>query len=222
MIYRLLVLSHGQSETLLECVDSFFNYVHPIPVEGLLVYDGPWHKLPEPALELARTPGWRLANDHWGAQVGFCSATKAAWSYASDSTAIPWVFWLEHDFKFVREVDLENLAIVLAQRPKLAQMALMRQAVNEQEKAAGGLYEYHAAQGNYFEHYGWFEHRICLTTNPSLMASDFMRRNPWPEYKKECEGHFSGDLRDRGYTFGHWGSGEVYVEHIGQRTGFGY
>ncbi len=29
-------------------------------------------------------------------------------------------------------------------------------------------------------------------------------------------------MRELGYRFGHWGAGEVYVEHIGTRDGFGY
>ena len=48
------------------------------------------------------------------------------------------VFWLEHDFVFVKPLDLAPLMEVLDAHPTLAQMQLMRGAVNEREKRMGG------------------------------------------------------------------------------------
>ena len=64
-----------------------------------------------------------------------------------------------------------------------------------------------------------------FTTNPSLMRRQFMAENPWPaEYDQRCEGLFGIDLRERGYSFGAWGSGEPWVRHLGRRdrSGWGY
>lgn len=194
MKYLLSVLTHDITETMAtEAIESFLDHVSPKPQSVFLHCDNP--------------------------QEGFCKATRKLWERSSQSPH-EFVFWLEHDFRFVREIDLLPLAGVLRRYLYLTQISLMRQAVNEQEKAAGGLYEAH--RDDYDLKEGWMEHLICHTTNPSLMRTEFMRENPWPDYRDQCEGRFSGDLRARGFSFGMWGAGEIHVEHIGERTGFGY
>lgn len=206
----------------------------------------------------------------------------------AEEAAYEHVFWLEHDFVFTRNVDLRDLAAVLDTNqgstvavPEhmpgnpsstgltgykttvggLAQMALMRNAVNNQEKAAGGLFEsrpgQYMARGTACSGCGgelawvtttppgysgwacttlggcshpplapapvWLEHRSYFTTNPSLMRRAFMAEHPWPDYPDQCEGRFGIDLIQAGYSFGVWGDGSPWVEHIGAaRTGFGY
>jgi hypothetical protein len=183
---------------------------------------------PEPSLVLAFHDGAGYAYMPFGGQFrvvagasqrGFCGATRELWAGAAAGWC-DYVFYLEHDFEFLRPVDLTQLAVVLDANPALAQMALMRDAVNAEEKAAGGLYE--SRPGQYAKRDGWLEHSAYLTTNPSLMSAEFMRRNPWPDYPDRCEGRFGIDLLDAGYRFGAWGTGEPWVRHIGERTGFGY
>lgn len=162
-----------------------------------------------------------LVRDAYGKQypIGFCRSTKASWECASRAVE-DHVFWLEHDFEFLRPVDLRELASILDRLPHYAQMALMRDAVNSDEIAAGGLYELRRDEYTPLDH--WLSHRSYLTTNPSLMRTDFLRENPWPGYDSECEGRFGIDLVAAGYQFGAWGSGEPWVRHIGERTGHGY
>jgi len=217
MRYRLIVLTHGEDHSFLErTLHSVAEHVVPQPSHVLLVVDGPYI----PSVYLGDTYqilplGPRLN--------GFCQATRAGWIQASHSSE-EWIFWLEHDFEILRRVDLRDLADVLDEEPDVAQMALMRDAVNEQEKEAGGLFE--SRHGQYRPRiegrHPWLEHQAYFTTNPSLMSRDFMRANPWPDYGSECEGRLGIDLLARGYTFGAWGDGAPWVRHIGVRTGTGY
>jgi hypothetical protein len=203
MDYTLLVLTHGKSPTLDGTLASFLEHVLPAPTESLVVCDGPG-------------PGQSLSET----QLGFCEATRRAWAIAAEAPTSH-VFWLEHDFRFDRDVDLAELAAVLDVDRELAQMALLRQPVNEAERAAGGLVESRPGQFELQDGL-WMRQRSFFTTNPSLMRTTFMLGNPWPAYPDQCEGRFGIDLIERGYAFGMWGAGEPWVSHFGVRDGFGY
>jgi hypothetical protein len=250
MDYLLVVLTHGADpEPLRRTLTAFHQHVRPLPTEGAIYCDG-IESFSRSAIEADRNDWteWILDVDHVEPQ-GFCATTRAAWGDASGATADregvsagagehPHVFWLEHDFEITRPVDLAELAGALDSSPRLAQMALMRNAVNDQERAAGGLYEsrpgeYEQRRTRFWQDErlpaaskewtaSWLEHRSYLTTNPSLMRRDFMAENPWPAYESECEGRFGIDLVARGYSFGVWGDGEPWCRHAGERNGFGY
>lgn len=235
MNYRLVVLTHGDAPSLDDALLSFFERIRPIPTELMIVLDG----------ADAREPDF-ISRDHevWSRirihePSGFCRTSRLAWEYATRhnpdaGTAPDYVFWLENDFVFTRDVDLEQLADTLAWNPDLAQMQLMRNAVNPVEQEAGGLYEsrrdQYTERSTMFVQDGrvralcpWLEHRSYMTTNPCLMTHKFMRDNPWPaEHEEECEGRFGIELLAAGYRFGVWGRGEPWVDHVGVRTGFGY
>ena len=231
MRYRLVLITHGDAPALDRVVEAFEQNVTPAPAERLAIIDGSGSRLPvgvwnvSPSLE----------------QRGFCEATRAGWTAGAESS-FDYVFWLENDFLITRTVDLALLAAVLDANSQLAQMQLMRNAVNEQERAAGGLYESRPGQyesrvwrepfvrpASYAvgvpipgrEHH-WLRHRAYLTTNPCLMRRDFMAENPWPDYPEQCEGRFGIDLVAAGFSFGVWGDGQPWCEHVGIRDGFGY
>ena len=226
--YRVACLTHGGEEPLAETLESFEEWVTPAPLDWIIAQDGPGYwTIPEHFSGYAGQP--------WAGQVGFCEATRRLWQMASKSREINYgergqaffipdppefIFWLEHDFIFTRALDLGPLAQALTADPTLAQMALMRTPVNEQELRAGGLYE--SRPGEYTQEDSFLRQRSYFTTNPSLMTTAFMRENPWPVYPEECEGRFGLDLVEHGYSFGVWGSGEPWCEHIGTRTGHGY
>jgi hypothetical protein len=215
--YQLAVLTHGRMSTLDETLESFFENVSPRPADVRILGDGIFRSL-ESEWTVRHRDGYSLRGGP--AQVGFCRATGQLWTWACDSD-IPYVFWLEHDFLFLDRLDLHELAAVLDSDHTLAQMALMRDAVSEQEIAAGGLVE--SRPGEYEAMRGWLRHRSYLTTNPNLMRTEFMRSNPWPDDGlPECEGRFGLELVRQGYRFGVWGDGEPQVEHIGVRSGAGY
>lgn len=236
MRYRLIALTHGDHATLADTIEAFAAMVSPVPTDKVLVCDG----MPEPCPSPYFSPAETVFTN---GPLGFCETTELAWSIFGAEIGLdrgwagcPWVdvdyvFWLEHDHIVMEPVDLCDLAFVLdTTEESLAQMALMRDAVNEQEKAAGGLFESRAGQyearvaespdGRSLE---WYSHRSYYTTNANLMRQDFMRQNPWPDRIAEhCEGHFGVELANAGWTFGVWGDGHPMTRHIGRRTGFGY
>lgn len=235
MIYRLVVLTHGESDTLIPTLESFQRYVRPYPESVIIAHDGPG----EPQLPSWWQPGPSLEGQLWGDRLGFCGASRELWRLATEGRNVPglpslprmgdqlFVFWLEHDFVFLRNVNLGPMAATLHMNQRLAQVSLVREPVNSTEIEAGSVVQSHRDRGSEFvEHttYGqrWLEHDAYFTTNPSLMNVRFMRMNPWPAHNKECEGHFGGELRRRGYSFGIWGTGSAWTKHIGERTGFGY
>lgn len=218
--YRLIVVTHGIGDTLGATLASFRAHVTPLPTDAYMHADGEiaWRHQQEQAIAF---PEWDWRLGRTAGQHGFCYATGAAWGAATDAPRDnTHVFWLEHDFRFQRHVDLEALARAMALRAasgqKLAQMSLMRQPVNDAERAAGTILTDFEPQG------GWLEHDAYFTTNPSLMTRSFMEANRWPREEKFCEGVFGVHLKRSGYRFGVWGHGEPWVNHFGVRTGHGY
>lgn len=227
--YRLVVLTHGDSATLEECLESFAANVAPLPSELHIVRDGAASSPP-----VGYVPDWPCQiHLHQVAprQAGFCRATGYCWGLGAAARA-PYVFHLEHDFVFERRVSLEQMASLLDGDDRLAQVALVRNAVNRQELAAGGLIEsrpssFHRRR-SVVEAEGvgwtveWLDHRAFFTTNPSLMRQAFMAENPWiDDDEPYCEGRFGIDLVARDYHFAYWGDGVPYVRHVGARDGVG-
>jgi hypothetical protein len=218
--YTLAVLTHGSGRTIHQTLASFQDKVSPRPSRIIVHCDGPRHN-PVRALDL-------IAEQNFDSeQRGFCQATGRLWKWAADGET-EFVFWLEHDFVFLRPIKLEELAGPISAVGAVCQMQLMRTPVSRDEIAAGGLHE--LRQNEYEprswpvgdETRRWQHHRSYFTTNPSLMRSEFMAFNPWPDDGvDQCEGRFSIDLVERGFSFGVWGSGEPWVQHIGRRDGSG-
>ena len=247
MRYALAMLSHGKSETSRPCLESFLRHVTPKPSVAIALHDGdgeayrPIEIVTERVHDGWLAHGWKVAINTQ--PEGFCRATGSLWRLAVARAAeeeCDRVFWLEHDFVFTRPLDLRPLSHVLGANPQLAQMALMRGPVNKQEVAAGGLVESRGGvdggtyvskvstwgigtPGSPREMYDWLEHSAYFTTNPSLMRIGFMRDLPWPlQYERECEGRYGLDLVEKGFTFGVWGEGDPWVDHIGHRDGKGF
>jgi hypothetical protein len=235
MRYSLVVLTHGDCAPLEATLLSFATHVTPRPASCVLLYDGPQlygHGTPHPKLAPVSDHPWLIATTE--RQRGFCEATRIAWSLAighNPGEEHEHVFYLEHDFLFERPVDLRDVAQVLDSNQRLCQMQFMRDAVSEEERAAGGLHALRRAGYEPVEAFlpgpsgqplRWLEHQMYFSTNPSLMRRDWMEAHPWPSYPRECEGRFGLDLVAAGHRFGVWGQGEAWVRHAGVRTGFGY
>lgn len=221
--YRLVVTTDGRPHVLERTLTALWTRVTPRPAEIAVVDDSgtvEYRRYLEALLPTLAIP-WRLT---WHpARLGFCAAVTDAWKLAT-GPGVPFVFWLEDDIEIVRGIDLGDLAHVLTKEPKIAQMGLMRQPVNEQEKKAGSLF---ALYRDRYDQRGvgtkaWLRSTTNFTTTSSLMRREFMVEQPWPGYDKDCEGRYSIDLLGKGYTFGVWGTGEAWVNHFGERSGTGY
>lgn len=224
MRYRLIVLTHGEAPYLEECLDSFAANIEPAEHDAVIVHDGggptSTRRLPLRSSYPVRA-GPRLAR-------GFSSAMRFAWAYASDPT-VPWIFWLEHDFRFDRDVNLEHLAAVMDARPELTQIVLRRQPVNPEEVKAGSYVGLHPSsyRERVAEGHSYLEHGRHWSNNPSLFRSQLAAEVPWPD-GPESEGKFTERLRalKPGCRFGIWGrlGDRPWVTHLGERdpAGFGY
>ena len=153
---------------------------------------------------------------------GFGGAIQSAWSFCR---VLPgqYVFHLEDDFSLEREVDLTAMREVLDSHPYLVQLALLRQAVNESERAAGGVIEQHPDEyeRKSWDGHAWLEHQLFFTTNPSLYRVSLCGRG-WPDGSRS-EGIFGVQLfaEQPKFRCGFWGEG-VSVRHFGERQGVGY
>ncbi len=213
MEYVLAVLSHGEPEspTVAATLDSFVERVRPAPAMTVYYHDGPGYGYcgqPDGAKWYRTSPK----------QLGFCRAVEELWHEAlkaATTEEIDYVFWLEHDFRFERDVDLEQLARELGRRDTIAQMSLMRQPMSHELAGIVPVGDRHYRDG-------WFEHGRYFTTNPSLMHVDVMLDVPFRGDEPQCEGMHGIKLREHGYTFGVWGHGEPWVTHFGERNGKGY
>jgi Glycosyl transferase family 2 len=152
-------------------------------------------------------------------RLGFAGTIARAWDLLAYSPE-RYLFHLEDDFTFNRHVALGAMIDCLDSSPDLAQMALIRQAWNDDERQHGGVIEAAKARGVQFtpvsyqahrwlEHRGWFPTALC--------------RRGWP-LEPESEGKFGLRLlEDPALRFGFWGDGEPWVTHIGgERAGTGY
>lgn len=162
---------------------------------------------------------------HHKSRLGFAGSINTAWNYLRGEPE-SFVFHLEDDFTFNREIPLLDLARVLDREPGLIQLALRRQPWSSDEVRAGGVVEQHpdAYIDRLSDDGEWLEQRLFFTTNPSLYRMSLCSR-VWPS-GPHSEGHFSHRLlTDPAIRFGYWGarsSGE-WITHIGQnRNGSGY
>lgn len=147
-------------------------------------------------------------------ELGFAGAIQAGWDMALEAGA-EWIFHLEADFTFNRPVPLDAIRELLAARPYLLQVALVRQAWNERERRAGGVLA--ADPDNFTPRDGWIEHCKFFTTNPSLYPASTARRG-WPQVN-QSEGIFAltAFASDPALRSAYWGDGSEWVTHIGQR-----
>lgn len=224
--YRLVCLTHGESSTLLACLDSFAKHVTPAPTEVCVVVDGHLHRAHQIAsLFIADFLGCPSTIEGSTKQEGFCRATARAWAEGA-KPGVEWNFHLESDFVWNQDIDLSVVAHVLERHEDLAQMVFLRGPANETEHAAGGLREARPGEFTEQECLGqkFTTQASFLSTNPFLASTAFMRAHEWPPYDDQCEGRFGYDLRLEGWRFGMWGglNDGPQVEHIGVRDGFGY
>lgn len=219
MKIALMVITDGRGECLQKMLTSFVNVWGPID-NHLVVNDSAdpeyarWLEMMLPEFEFI----------HHKERRGFCGAIQSGWAAIPDD--VDFVFHVEDDFVFEREVNLLHMAMILSRNPYLAQMALLRPPVSPEEKRAGGLIQmwpdqYHDREDNGLS---WIEHRLFFTTNPCLYRRSLIERG-WPDAPR-CEEEFGRRLmEDPDVWFAFWGRREdgPWVDHVGyERVGGGY
>lgn len=157
-----------------------------------------------------------------GPRKGFGGAYAFAWKTLAERSKSSYIFNLEDDFTFNREIPLEDMARILDENPHVYQMALRRQAWNSEEKRAGGIIE--RWPDNFHQEDGWISHRMWFTTNPSLYRRSLIETRRLPDVK-DSEGHFHHEIinSDPDAAYGYWGqkTDPEWVEHIGRIRGKG-
>lgn len=196
----------------------------------LLIGDGrdSYHRVSRASLkDKVPEPDFVVEIDDREHRLGFTGAVIKGWKKVL-TTGADWVLHHELDFTYNEPVDVQRMIAVLERQPHLSQMSLLRQAVNEEEKAAGGIIPAHPEDYVEVTDQGdtWIEtQRFIFTTNPSIYSTALIARG-WPN-ERESEGKFGAYLRrDRPEVrCGIWGAlnDPPRVQHIGdERTGGGY
>lgn len=230
----IVIIGDGRDAYLRQCVGSLGQLYGPISEQWMYDDSGS----PAYRKELAsRYPSWRHING--GARQGCAGAFQQVWRQVNAGTRADFVFLIEQDFRFVRPIQLSAMAGLLDDRPYLAEVALLRQPWNSEEKRAGGIVEWHPdwymdmTDVKDRKRRYWLEHR-SFTTNPCLFRRSLLGV-PWPDHRPEAysEGVFSHHIHTDGIPgipgsqvrcayWGKRGSGH-WVEHIGyERIGTGY
>lgn len=215
----LIVMTDGREEYLKQSVSSAMTMLTGNIVERWM-HDDTGDETYRDRLR-AQYPTFSHIGD--GPRKGFGGAISHAWKNLKIGSKADFIFHLEDDFVFNREIPLDGMAKVLNENPNVYQMALRRQAWNSEEIKAGGVIE--RWPDRFHQEDGWILHRMWLTTNPSLYRRSLIERS-YP-VEEEAEGHFGGQLfsEDPLATCGYWGqkTDDPWVEHIGvKRNGSVY
>lgn len=220
----LLVFTNGRDELLKATLDSFQEKVSG-PVSRVIINDdtGDSKHLAWLISNVAFTlPSVETVEFTSSDNAGFAGAIRNGWKTYLLGEQTPFIFHLEDDFIFNREVDLWEMMQILDTDSKLAQLALMRQPWNAAEIEAGSLYRLHP--GSFTWRTGYCVHDMWFTTNPSLYTRSLVRSIDWP-ITRYSEGRFTQACRELGYHFGYMGryDDNPWVTHIGnERVGHGY
>lgn len=207
----LLVMTDGRDEYLKKTVSSAMTMLTGNIVERWM-HDDTGDEVYRDKLR-AQYPTFNHIGN--GPRRGFGGAYAYAWENLRVGSKAKFIFNLEQDFVFNREIPLDDMAKVLNENPDVHQMALRRQAWNSEEIKAGGVIERWPDQ--FHQEEGWISHRLFFTTNPSLYRRTLLDRS-WPT-TEEAEGHFGIQLlsEDPIGKCGYWGQKTdlPWVTHIG-------
>jgi hypothetical protein len=101
--------------------------------------------------------------------MGLSGSIRTLWNIATIYD-IDYVWHQEGDFIFNEKIDVNILKYKLNNKKTLAQVALKRQAINDQEISVGGfMYQNPTSYEPYIhDNVKWLEHRNFFTLNPCL------------------------------------------------------
>lgn len=218
----LMIFTHGRDRLLQKTIDSFNRNVTG-PITRVIVNDDSIVRHNH-LCDIVHIRNKNVASCSFlkSGGIGFAGAIANAWEYFYLYPETPYIFHLEDDFIFNREIDLWQMMGIMDSQPQLAQLALMRQPWNEQEKEAGSLYRLNFESFHNKRNYihdamdRWVEHDLWFTTNPCLYPRQLVKEFDWPQCD-HSEGIFTHTLLERGFKFGYVGTkeDEPWVTHIG-------
>lgn len=216
-----IVLTAGRQAYLEQTIASFEEHVKG-PIGRKTIQDdsgdpafGEWLHATYPKWDIITTSG----------RIGFTRAIINIWQYELNQNGVgaPYIFHLEEDFTFNMDIYLNEMIAVLEYDPRLAQVALLREAWAEDEKQAGGIVQQHPESYQELNANGlpYLRHRRYFTTNPCVYRRTLMERG-WPNLRNS-EIAFTKRMRARSMYFAYFGNGVPQVTHIGdERVGIGY
>lgn len=212
----LVVITDGRIDYLRQTIASAAANLPEIGLRILIDDSGD----PDHAEALAdEWPWWyRVSNPR---RRGFGQTVRVAWESAL-SLKPDHIFHLEEDFTFNGPVDIDALIGTLDENPQLSQVALKRQPVNDQERAAGGFMETWPAD-KAWQKDGFVEHWVNFTTNPCLIPADAAAR-ACARPGALTEPAVTHTLLGAGYSFGYAGglTDAPAVTHIGEQRMSGW
>jgi hypothetical protein len=209
-----LIFTDGRLEYLARALDSAEKNLQCHFAVRRIVNDEP---LVEDVLRKTYEPRGYEVVSH-AERLGFCGSIQAAWNDLP--AGAEWVWHCEDDFTYNEPIPVMQMIKVMQFHGYLA---LLRQAVNNEEQAAGGIIQLHP---NWFtekkwREFCWLEYNVCMTSNPSLYPAS-ITKYPYGE-KGDGEGKIGKLLRDEGYLYAYWGGLDQgpKVTHIGEHRSEG-
>lgn len=178
-------------------------------------------------------PAWRAWLDanlgeefeitHHRKNLGFTGMMGSAREQIRATDGPPYVFWLEEDFVFDRNIDLDEMATLL-DKPGLYEAALLRGPFFSRERKVGSIPDEHRSsyRTEVFRGVQHLAHRRFFTTNPNLTKRESFER-PWLT-GSHSESRFGEQLWEDGLHVAFLGDGQNWCSHIGKsrRGGHGY
>lgn len=148
--------------------------------------------------------------------TGYTTAMRRVFELAQGAHVALW----EEDFIATAPIDLDRMAGMLDEGPYLAEVVCQRPPWFSYEVAAGGVVADNEARGHRFDLVdGLLEHRAFWSTNPCVIPRRTLEHDyPAGTWSESVFGYEL--LRDPGLRFGLLP--DISVEHVGERSGYGY
>lgn len=207
----------GRREELEGTIASFDERVHGT-VRSMTIVDDSGD--PDHGAWLENRFGDRSLIVHHERNLGYREMMARTWSRIAHTEGAPYIFWSEDDFAFERDIDLDDLAVILEHDRHLAQVVLLRAAFYPRELEAGSIPNEHPESYTQREVDGlpYLEHRRFFSCNPSLMRRSLFSAAPWPETGagSDSEALMGPRLKALGFRFAFAGKGEPWIRHTGR------
>jgi GT2 family glycosyltransferase len=213
----LAVTTDGRGDCLHQAIDSLRVSLRPWPRWRVMVDDS-GDRTYTAMLRQRYTDFEILAHEE---RRGFAATVESVWRLALQAPC-DYVFHAEDDFTYREPVDLDGMARLLEDHPRLAQLALKRQPINEEERAAGGFMQTRPPE-TWTAREGFVEHSLNFTTNPCLIPREFIESclaGDWPKSEPAIS-RFAESLPRWFAYLGAVGDGPR-VEHIGHERTAGW